>query len=88
MTRSRIRFTLSMCSLGVSAGAGWHPEIPTGGAAGIDHATDIARIAERGLFAMVFPASRVTLLQRHETTAALCRCWKAVCLQLPHSPIA
>jgi FMN-dependent oxidoreductase (nitrilotriacetate monooxygenase family) len=71
--RSRIILGLSMRQLGYHAGGWRHPDVPPAGAMDIDYFVNIARIAERGLFDMVFLADGLGLRQRDEPPGSLCR---------------
>ena len=71
--RSRIALGLSMRQLGYHAGGWRHPDVPAGGAMDIDYFVNVARVAERGLFDMVFLADGVALRQRDEPPGSLCR---------------
>jgi alkanesulfonate monooxygenase len=72
-TNRHIKLGLSMRQLGYHAGGWRHPDVPSGGAMDIDHFVNIARIAEQGLFDMLFLADGVALRQRDEPPGSLCR---------------
>ena len=69
----QLRLGLSIRYLGYHAAAWRHPDVPPGGASDYAYFLNSARIAERGLFDMIFFADGIGIRGRDEPPGSLCR---------------
>jgi FMN-dependent oxidoreductase (nitrilotriacetate monooxygenase family) len=73
MAKPQMKLGLSMRYLGYHDGAWRHPEVPAGGAADFEYFLNSARIAERGLFDMVFFADGIGVRADDDPPGSLAR---------------